>query len=186
MNRITLLLTAVAALPLAGFASTPLATVSSAEPVTLAGHSISAPGVSSWPLVTGDEIATSTAPATILFRDGSSVALAAKSSARLTGTSVQPKLVLMAGTLNYKIVPGSKLVLSKSAADNSVADSDSGSGSDAGSIAPASKAPAAAAHGISHGAMIAGILAAAGVVMVIPTAILTQSAPASLPNLSAR
>lgn len=191
MNRITLLLTAVAALPLGSFASAPVATLSSPEPVTLAGRSVSAPGVSSWPLVAGDEIVTATAPATILFRDGSSVALSAKSSARLTGTSTQPKLVLTAGSLNYKIVPGSKLVLSRSAADSSAANDsagngDSGSTSDSGSIAPAARPAAAAAHGLSHGAMIAGILAAAGVVMVIPTQNFIQSAPASLPHLSSR
>lgn len=196
MKRITLPFTAVAALPLAGFASTPVATVSSAEAVTLAGQSVSAPGISSWLVVTGEEIATSTAPATILFRDGSSVALAAESSARLTGTSTQPKLVLISGRLNYKMVPGSKLVLSNSAtdnsaadnsaADNSAADNDSGSTGDAGTIAPAPRAASTAAHGLSHGVMIAGLVAAAAAVIVIPVETLTQSAPASLPNLSAR
>jgi hypothetical protein len=178
MNRITLLLTAVAAFPLASFGSAPVATVSSTEPVTLAGHSISAPGVSSWPLVTGDEIATSTAPATILFRDGSSVALAAKSSARLTGTSTQPKLVLMVGSLNYKIVPGSHLLLSRSAADN---DNGNGSSADSGSIGPPSPTASIPAHGLSHAAIIAGVLAATAAVVVIPVETLTHSSAASLP-----
>lgn len=185
MNRITLLFTAVAAFSLASFASTPVATISSAEPVTLAGHPVSAPGVASWPLVAGDEIATSTAPATILFRDGSSVALAAKSSARLTGTSAQPKLVLVAGTLNYRILPGSKLVLSKSGADDSAIDNDSGSTSDSGSVAAPPRTATIPASGISHAGIIAGVLVAAGTVMIIPTEVLTHSTPAPLPPLSA-
>jgi hypothetical protein len=169
--------------PPASFGSAPVATVSSTDPVTLAGHSISAPGVSSWPLVTGDEISTSSAPATILFRDGSSVALAAKSSARLTGTSTQPKLVLMVGSLNYKIVPGSHLLLSRSAADN---DNDNGSSADSGSIGPTSPAASVPAHGLSHATIIAGVLAATAAVVVIPVETLTHSSPASLPSLSAR
>jgi hypothetical protein len=167
----------------ASFGSAEVATISSTEPVRVAGHSISPPGVSSWPLVTGDEIATSTAPATILFRDGSSVALAAKSSALLTGTSTQPKLVLMVGSLNYKIVPGSHLLLSRSTADN---DTGNGSSADSGSIGPSSPAASIPAHGLSHAAIIAGVLAATAAVVVIPVETLTHSSPASLPNLSAR
>jgi len=183
MNRITVLLTAAAAFRFVSFASAPVATVSSAEPVTLAGHSVSAPGVSSWPLVTGDEIATSTAPATILFRDGSSVALSARSSARLTGTSTQPKLVLIAGSLNYKIVPGSKLALSRSEAGNdegSAVDQDS-TGSPSG---PPSAAATISAPSISTGSVVAGVLVAAGVTMIIPIQTLTQASPTPLPSLS--
>ena len=181
MNRIPVLFTAFAVFHLASFASAPIATVSSAEPVTLAGHSLSAPGVSAWPLVTGDEITTSTATATILFRDGSSVALAAKSSALLTGTSTQPKLVLIAGSLNYSLVAGSKVALSRSTDGN-----DNGSTGDPHSIGKAPNATTtAAATGISKGAIIAGVLAAAAVVTVIPIETLSHSAPKSLPSVSA-
>ncbi len=182
MNRIPVLFTAFAVFHLASFASAPIATVSSPEPVTLAGHSLSAPGVASWPLVTGDEITTSTAPATILFHDGSSVALAAKSSALLTGTSTQPKLVLIAGSLNYSLVAGSKVALSRSTDGN-----DNGSTGDPHSIgkAPTATTTTAAATGISKGAIIAGVLAAAAVVTVIPIETLSHSAPKSLPSVSA-
>lgn len=184
MHRIPVLLTAFAVFSLASFASAPLATVSSAEPVTLSGHSLSAPGVSSWPLVTGDEITTSTAPATILFRDGSSVALAAKSSALLTGTSTQPKLVLIAGRLNYSLVAGSKVALSRSTADNNNND-DGSTGGDPHSIGKAPTATTtAAAQGISKGAIFAGVLGAAALVTVIPVETLAHSAPKSVPSIS--
>lgn len=183
MNRVFVLLAAVPMFCLASFGSTSVATVSSAEPVSLSGHSVSAPGVSSWPLVAGDEIATSTAPATILFQDGSSVALSAKSSARLTGTSFRPKLVLTAGSLNYRLVSGSKVALSRSAdveGDASAGGPNSG-GSPSGQPAGAVVAPP---QTMSHAAAIAGILTAVGVVMVIPTQTLTQSSTSSLPPIS--
>ena len=183
MNCIPVLLTAFAVFSLASFASAPIATVSSAEPVTLAGHSLSAPGVSSWPLVTGDEITTSTAPATILFRDGSSVALAAKSSALVTGTSLQPKLVLIAGSLNYSLVAGSKVALSRSTTGND----DGSTGGDPHSIGKAPTATTtatAAAQGVSKGMIIAGVLGAAALVTVIPIETLSHSAPASVPSIS--
>jgi hypothetical protein len=181
MNRIPVVLTAFAVFSLASFASAPIATVSSPEPVTLAGHSLSAPGVSSWPVVTGDEITTSTAPAKILFRDGSSVALAAKSSALLTGTSTEPKLVLTAGSLSYSLVAGSKVALSRPTDDN-----DNGStGGDPHSIGKAPTATTtAAAHGVSKGVIIAGVLGAAALVTIIPIETLSHSAPASVPTIS--
>jgi hypothetical protein len=61
------------------------------------------------PLAVGSEVATSSAPAVLFFVDGSSVKLAAGSRARLIGSEAQPKLVLLAGSLDYKLVLGSNL-----------------------------------------------------------------------------
>ena len=114
MSRFTLIAIITAAFGLASFARTPLATMSSPEPFTIAGHFMSEPGVSFWPVVSGDEISTSTAPGTILFQDGSKVRLAPKSSVRLMGTVLRPKLVLIVGDLDYRLTPGSKLEVTNS------------------------------------------------------------------------
>ena len=90
-------------------AFSPVATVSSPEPFTLDGRSVTVAGVASVPLGVGSEVATSTAPALLFFADGSSVKLAAGSRAKLTGSETQPKLVLLAGSLDYKVVLGSNL-----------------------------------------------------------------------------
>jgi hypothetical protein len=110
-NRITLLARAIAlslcCLPILAFS--PVATVNSAEPFTLDGRFVAVSGVASVPLAFGDEVATSTAPAVLFFADGSSVKLAAASRAKLIGSESQPKLVLLAGSLDYKVVLGSNL-----------------------------------------------------------------------------
>jgi hypothetical protein len=96
------------------FATPTVATVTSPEPIALDGHALSGVVISSWPLVTGDSVATTSSPATLSFKDGSSVQLSKNSSANLVGSSDQPKLVLTSGSLDYKIVPGSKLIVARS------------------------------------------------------------------------
>jgi hypothetical protein len=95
------------------FAATPVASVSTSQPFTLDGHSVSAKGVDSWPLVVGDEVATSTSPATISFRDGSSIALAAKSDAKIAGTFAEPVFLLVSGSLDYNLAKNSKVSVTK-------------------------------------------------------------------------
>jgi hypothetical protein len=113
MDRPAILLTMLGVFGAASFAFTPVATVSSLRPFTLDGHSISATGVASWPLVVGDEIATSTAPATISFQDGSRISLASKSGVKIGGTNLEPTFVLVTGSLDYRLVKGSKVSLAK-------------------------------------------------------------------------
>ena len=95
------------------FAATPVASVSTPESFRLDGRSVSAKGVASWPLVVGDELATGAAPAQISFRDGSSIALAAESSARISGTSAAPVFVLVSGSLDYNLVKNSKVSVTR-------------------------------------------------------------------------
>jgi hypothetical protein len=83
--------------------------VSSPEAFTLDGRSIAVSGISPVPLAVGDEVATSNAPAVLFFADGSSVKLAPASRAKLTGSDTRPKLVLLSGSLDYKVVLGSNL-----------------------------------------------------------------------------
>ncbi|HEY6987753.1 MAG TPA: hypothetical protein VH369_05185 [Bryobacteraceae bacterium] len=95
------------------FAAAPVASVSISESFRLDGRSVSAKGVASWPLVVGDELATGAAPAQISFRDGSSIALAAGSSAKISGTSAAPVFVLVSGSLDYNLVKNSKVSVTR-------------------------------------------------------------------------
>lgn len=94
---------------LPALAFSPIGTVASAEPFTLDGHSVTISGVTPVPLAVGDEVDTLAGPAILFFADGSSVKLAAGSRAKLMGSETQPKLVLLAGSLDYKVVLGSNL-----------------------------------------------------------------------------
>jgi hypothetical protein len=99
----------------AGFAAGPLAMVSSSQPFHLDGHPVTAVGVTSWPVVAGDDLATAKFPAVLYFHDGSSVQLAADSSVTLGGSAEEPKLVLTSGKLGYKLVAGSKIAITNAA-----------------------------------------------------------------------
>jgi hypothetical protein len=94
---------------LVGLAFTPIATVTSDEPFCVDGRAVTVSGITSIPLTVGHEVSTAKAPAVLFFADGSSVKLAASSRAKLVGSEAQPKLVLLAGSLDYKIVLGSNL-----------------------------------------------------------------------------
>jgi len=105
-------------------ASAPIANMTSKQAITLDGHGLAAVGIASWPLVMGDEVATSGAPGIILFNDGSSIQLASRSAIKIVGSSAEPKIVLLSGSLDYKFVSGSKLSVTNSltAAREAVAD----------------------------------------------------------------
>jgi len=111
MTRCSLLPLLVPAFGFCAFASAPLATVTSALPFNIDGHSINTPGVTSFPLVLGDAVATSLGPAVLIFQDGSAVKLGIHSSVKICGLAAKPKLVLVAGALDYRLVPGSDLAI---------------------------------------------------------------------------
>jgi hypothetical protein len=104
--RSAIFLAAASAIPISAAS---LATVTSASPFALDGRSINTPGVTSFPLVLGDLIATSSGPAVVLFQDGSKVKLLPNSSVKIAGVAAKPKLVLLSGSLDYKLIPGSIL-----------------------------------------------------------------------------
>jgi hypothetical protein len=91
------------------FAAPSVATVTRAVPFVLDGHAVSSPGVTSFPLVSGDTISTSNGPAVLLFHDGSTVKLGENSSVKLDTVGPDPKVVLLAGALDYKLVAGSNV-----------------------------------------------------------------------------
>lgn len=96
---------------LVSFASVPVGSVSSSQSFALDGHAIKAAGITSWPVVVGDEITTSAAPAVMSFPDGSSIQLAPRSQVKISGNIESPKVVLTAGNLEYKLAPGSTVSL---------------------------------------------------------------------------
>jgi hypothetical protein len=102
---------ALAALVSMGLAAGPIATVSSSQSFNLSGHAVTAAGITSWPVVAGDDLATARSPATLYFQDGSSITLSARSSAKLGGSAREPKLTLTSGTVDDKLAAGSKIVI---------------------------------------------------------------------------
>jgi hypothetical protein len=86
-----------------------VATVTSAVPFVIDGHPASSPGVTSFPVVAGDTVSTTNGPAVLLFHDGSTVKLGENSSAKVDVVGANPKVVLLAGALDYKLVAGSNL-----------------------------------------------------------------------------
>lgn len=97
---------------MAAMAATPIATVRTSDAFQLDGHSMNTPGVTAWPLVLGDELTTpQNSPLVVLFRDGSEVKLAAASRAQIVGTEKQPKLVLLSGSLDFKLAPKSNILV---------------------------------------------------------------------------
>jgi hypothetical protein len=96
-------------LGLPALALTPVATVTTAAPFKLDGRTLNTPGVTTFPLIIGDFVATLNGAAAVFFADGNVVKLAARSSIKITGSETSPKLVLLSGSLDYQLVAGSSL-----------------------------------------------------------------------------
>jgi hypothetical protein len=96
-----------------GLCSSPLASVANEGPFVLNEQTVSARGVQSWPLLTGDRIVTAATPALISFHDGSTISLSPNSALRLSGSEREPVAVLESGALDYNIAKDSKLLVSK-------------------------------------------------------------------------
>ena len=92
-----------------GQAQTTVGTVSSTEPFSMRGVRMPVAGVPSWPMTAGDEIATDGAPATLTFRDGSRVQLAAHSKAKVERDGDSFLLRILAGAGEYNLSNSSNL-----------------------------------------------------------------------------
>ena len=101
-----------------------LATVTSGDPFSVDGVVLASPGVASWPVITNDEVSTTTAGALLTFRDGSAVKLDPQSRVKLAGTESAPEVILIAGNLQAKLAPGSRLLVTRVDTDK---DKDTGS-----------------------------------------------------------
>jgi hypothetical protein len=93
-----------------------VASVTSAQPFTVDGIKLSNPGINSWPLISNDEVATTAGAALMTFRDGSAIKLGPQSRVRLAGSTMAPQVILIAGNLDTKLTPGSKLLVSRDTA----------------------------------------------------------------------
>ncbi len=100
-----LLVIAVVCVTLA-LAGDPVATVSTSGSLTLNGTQVPNAGVSEWPVAAGDEIVTTTAPAVILFRDGTRIAVDRNTRARLNKTG-RTGVDVITGAVSYKAASAS-------------------------------------------------------------------------------
>src|SRR3974390_3566020 len=85
------------------FAADPLGTASSSTAFGLNGVSMRSDGVSSWPVMSGDEISSGGAPVMIRFQDGSRVTLGEQSRAKLTDTGNGLTLNVTAGEAQFNL-----------------------------------------------------------------------------------
>jgi hypothetical protein len=115
----------IAALATVCSAAGSVASVTSAQPFNVDGIQVSSPGVNSWPLISSDEVSTTVGAALMTFRDGSAIQLAPQSRVRLAGTTTAPEVILLAGNLDTKLAPGSKLLVTRETPDNA-GDKDNG------------------------------------------------------------
>lgn len=97
------------ALLLGAAADRPVATITSADAFNIGGVQVAATGVSSWPLMAGDEVQTLRSGAVIRMHDGTRIALAKASSLKLERGGGAGMIVrLTAGDMRYKLEPNAQ------------------------------------------------------------------------------
>ena len=89
------------------FGATPIARVISADTVDVSG--IAAPARNFAVVAVGDEVTTKGTPATLQFRDGTSITLHQNSRVRVEGPARQPTVRMVKGTASYNLAPASTL-----------------------------------------------------------------------------
>jgi FecR protein len=89
------------------FGATPIARVISADTVDVSG--IAAPARNFAVVAVGDEVTTKGTPATLQFRDGTSITLHQNSRLRVEGPAGQPTVRMVKGTAAYRLAPASNL-----------------------------------------------------------------------------
>jgi hypothetical protein len=90
-----------------GLAVTPIGTITSSSSFELGGSSVNTGGVSSWPLVAGQDIVAGASSLTIVFRDGSRITLGPGS--RLKTDSSGAQLNLTGGSMQFSLASSSSL-----------------------------------------------------------------------------
>lgn len=88
-------------------AAGPVASVTSPQPFAITGTLIDNPGVNSWPVVVNDDVSTFQGAAVLAFPDGSRISLSPNSRVQLQGSDANPRVVLLAGKMNYNLAHGS-------------------------------------------------------------------------------
>ena len=91
------------------FAADSIGTVSSSAPFELSGVAMRADGVSSWPIVAGDEVRSINAPVIIRFQDGSRITISEQSRLVLVRTGSTLSANLMSGQAQFNLTQESSL-----------------------------------------------------------------------------
>ena len=86
---------------LLAFGAPPVGKVSSSEPFDLRGARVTVAGVPSWPLMSGDEIATPNSAAEVTLKDGSRVVLVKGSKAKVEEKAGKLVVRLLEGASAY-------------------------------------------------------------------------------------
>jgi hypothetical protein len=89
------------------FGATPIARVISAESVDVSG--IAAPARNFAVVMVGDEVTTRGTPATVQFKDGTSITLHQNSRLKIEGPAGQPTVRMVKGTASYNLAPATNL-----------------------------------------------------------------------------
>jgi hypothetical protein len=92
-------------------AASPIANVSGTEPFKVSGVSVPVAGVSSWPVIAGDELMVGNAPVVLTFKDGSRVTLGKNSRATVEGKNKNAALRLLDGAMAFTLSRGSSVRL---------------------------------------------------------------------------
>jgi hypothetical protein len=85
------------------FGATPIATISSTQPVVVSGITVPTNRVMSWPVAVNDEIATQTAPAVLRFSDGTVVTIQRDSRMRLEAGGSGVEVKMLSGSASYAL-----------------------------------------------------------------------------------
>ena len=97
------LILVLAALAWQCFGATPIATISSSQPVVVSGITVPTNRVLSWPVAVNDEIVTQTAPALLRFTDGTVVTLQHDSRMRLVDGPSGVEVKMLSGSASYAV-----------------------------------------------------------------------------------
>lgn len=89
----------------------PIANVSGTEPFKVSGVSVPVSGVSSWPVIAGDELSVGNAPVVLTFKDGTRVTLGKNSRATVEGKTKNLALRLLDGAMAFTLSRGSSVRL---------------------------------------------------------------------------
>jgi hypothetical protein len=90
-------------------AAAPIATVVSGEGLKVRGTPVPSTAVSSWPVASGDELASSASPAVVMFKDQSRLTLNASSRVKLEQRAGNTCIFLLEGSLRLSAVTGAKI-----------------------------------------------------------------------------
>jgi len=89
------------------YAAEPVGTASSSDQFDLNGVSMRADGVSSWPVMSGDEIRSISAPILVRFQDGSRMTISQQSRVKLSDGGDGLNVNVTGGDVQYSLAPQS-------------------------------------------------------------------------------